>query len=134
MARRRTITLRSSAARLGSLTPTTGQYYLHYFDAKQPDLNWENPQVHAEVFDLMRFWLDKGVAGFRMDVIPFISKQPGLPDLAPDQLAHPEFVYSNGPLGARVPATHASRDTGALQRDDGGRSLRRDFGAGPPVY
>jgi oligo-1,6-glucosidase len=79
------------------LDPSTGQYYLHYFDVKQPDLNWENPQVHAEVFDLMRFWLDKGVAGFRMDVIPFISKQPGLPDLAPDQLAHPEFVYSNGP-------------------------------------
>jgi oligo-1,6-glucosidase len=79
------------------LDQTTGQYYLHYFDVKQPDLNWENPQVHAEVFDLMRFWLDKGVAGFRMDVIPFISKQPGLPDLAPDQLAHPEFVYSNGP-------------------------------------
>jgi oligo-1,6-glucosidase len=77
--------------------PATGQYYLHYFDVKQPDLNWENPQVCAEVFDIMRFWLDKGVAGFRMDVIPFISKQPGLPDLAPDQLAHPEFVYANGP-------------------------------------
>jgi oligo-1,6-glucosidase len=79
------------------LDPATGQYYLHYFDVKQPDLNWENPQVRSEVFDLMRFWLDKGVAGFRMDVIPFISKQPGLPDLAPDQLAHPEFVYANGP-------------------------------------
>lgn len=77
--------------------PATGQYYLHYFDVKQPDLNWENPQVRAEVFDVMRFWLDKGVAGFRMDVIPFISKQPGLPNLAPDQLGHPEFVYANGP-------------------------------------
>ena len=75
----------------------TGQYYLHYFDVKQPDLNWENPQVRAEVFDIMRFWLDKGVAGFRMDVIPFISKQSRLPDLAPDQLAHPEFVYASGP-------------------------------------
>jgi oligo-1,6-glucosidase len=77
--------------------PTTGQYYLHYFDVKQPDLNWENPQLRAEVFDIMRFWLDKGVAGFRMDVIPFFSKQPGLPDLAPHHLAHPEFVYANGP-------------------------------------
>ena len=75
----------------------TGQYYLHYFDVKQPDLNWENPQVRAEVFDIMRFWLDKGVAGFRMDVIPFISKQSGLPDLASDQLARPEFVYASGP-------------------------------------
>lgn len=76
---------------------TTDQWYLHYFDVKQPDLNWENPQVRAEVIDLMRFWLDKGVAGFRMDVIPFISKQPGLPDLAPDQLAAPHFVYADGP-------------------------------------
>lgn len=75
----------------------TGQYYLHYFAEKQPDLNWENPQVRAEVFELMRFWLDKGVSGFRMDVIPFISKQPGLPDLAPGQLDHPEFVYASGP-------------------------------------
>lgn len=77
--------------------PTTGQYYLHYFADKQPDLNWQNPQVHDEVFDLMRFWLDKGVSGFRMDVIAFISKQDGLPDLAPEQLDHPEDVYANGP-------------------------------------
>ncbi|TCO81266.1 oligo-1,6-glucosidase [Plasticicumulans lactativorans] len=76
---------------------STGQYYLHYFAEKQPDLNWENPEVRAEVFDLMRFWLDKGVSGFRMDVIPFISKQPGLPDLAPEQIDHPEFVYASGP-------------------------------------
>ncbi len=79
------------------LDPATGQYYLHYFAAKQPDLNWENPALRAEVFDLMRFWLAKGVSGFRMDVIPFISKQDGLPDLAPDQLDHPEFVYAQGP-------------------------------------
>ena len=45
----------------------------------------------------MRFWLDKGVAGFRMDVIPFISKHDGLPDLTPEQLTHPEFVYAIGP-------------------------------------
>jgi oligo-1,6-glucosidase len=76
---------------------TTGQYYLHYFAAQQPDLNWENPQVRAEVFDVMRYWLDKGVAGFRMDVIPFISKRDGLPDLGPEQLEHPEFVYASGP-------------------------------------
>ncbi|MBB3103172.1 glycoside hydrolase family 13 protein [Azomonas macrocytogenes] len=75
----------------------TGQYYLHYFAKKQPDLNWENPKVRAEVYDTMRFWLDKGVSGFRMDVIPFISKQDGLPDLPADRLGHPEFVYSNGP-------------------------------------
>lgn len=75
----------------------TGQYYLHYFARKQPDLNWENPKVRAEVYDIMRFWLDKGVSGFRMDVIPFISKPDGLPDLPAENLAHPEFVYANGP-------------------------------------
>lgn len=75
----------------------SGQYYLHYFAAKQPDLNWENPKVREEVYDLMRFWLDKGVSGFRMDVIPFISKQPGLPDLTPAERRAPQFVYAAGP-------------------------------------
>ncbi|MCL2898751.1 alpha-glucosidase [Brenneria sp. WC1b.1] len=75
----------------------TGQYYLHYFAEKQPDLNWENKKVRHEIYDIMRFWLDKGVSGFRMDVIPFISKQRGLPDLPADKLTHPEFVYASGP-------------------------------------
>ncbi|MGI9215709.1 MAG: alpha-amylase family glycosyl hydrolase, partial [Hydrogenophaga sp.] len=52
----------------------TGEYYLHMFSRKQPDLNWENPRLRAEVYDVMRFWLDKGVDGFRMDVINMISK------------------------------------------------------------
>jgi oligo-1,6-glucosidase len=77
--------------------PTTKEYYLHYFAVKQPDLNWDNPKVRAEVFDLMRFWLDKGVDGFRMDVIPLISKRPGLPDLTPDQLKRAHEIYANGP-------------------------------------
>ena len=59
----------------------TGEYYLHLFSKKQPDLNWENPQVRAEVFRMMRWWLDKGIDGFRMDVINMISKVPGLPDV-----------------------------------------------------
>lgn len=58
----------------------TGQYYLHIFTKKQVDLNWENPQVRGEVYDLMRFWLDKGIDGFRMDVINAISKDPAFPD------------------------------------------------------
>jgi oligo-1,6-glucosidase len=58
----------------------TEQYYLHLFDRKQPDLNWENPQVREAVHDIMRWWLDRGVDGFRMDVINFISKAEGLPD------------------------------------------------------
>lgn len=58
----------------------TKQYYLHLFAEGQPDLNWENPEVREQVWELMRFWLDKGIDGFRMDVINFISKPEGLPD------------------------------------------------------
>jgi len=75
----------------------TGDYYLHYFAKKQPDLNWDNPDVRADVYDIMRFWLDKGVAGFRMDVIPFISKRPDFPDLTPEELKSPQDVYASGP-------------------------------------
>lgn len=62
------------------LDEATGQYYLHLFSRKQPDLNWENPQVRQAVHAMMRWWLDRGVDGFRMDVINLISKTPGLPD------------------------------------------------------
>ncbi|PWJ55505.1 oligo-1,6-glucosidase [Quadrisphaera granulorum] len=69
------------------LDETTGEYYLHLFSRKQPDLNWENPEVRAAVADMMRWWLDRGVDGFRMDVINFISKRyapdGSLPDGAP---------------------------------------------------
>ena len=58
----------------------TDQYYLHLFSKKQPDLNWENPKVRNEVYDMMRWWCDKGIDGFRMDVIAMISKDPELPD------------------------------------------------------
>ncbi len=58
----------------------TGMYYLHCFSAKQPDLNWENPRVRDEVFDMMTWWCEKGIDGFRMDVISMISKDPAYPD------------------------------------------------------
>ncbi|MES1223515.1 MAG: alpha-glucosidase [Bacteroidota bacterium] len=58
---------------------STNAYYLHYFSYRQPDLNWENPKVRKEIFDMMKFWFDKGVDGFRMDVIPFISKDTTFP-------------------------------------------------------
>ncbi len=80
-----------------TLDPSSNEYYLHYFAAKQPDLNWANPKVREEVFSLMRFWLDKGVSGFRMDVIPLISKPTGMPDLTPEQLKTPPNAYANGP-------------------------------------
>ncbi|QNE35657.1 glycoside hydrolase family 13 protein [Leifsonia shinshuensis] len=62
------------------LDPATGEYYLHLFSRKQPDLNWENPEVREAVYDMMNWWLDRGVDGFRMDVINFISKVVDLPD------------------------------------------------------
>ncbi|HUS21900.1 MAG TPA: alpha-glucosidase [Aeromicrobium sp.] len=61
-------------------SPERGQFYLHLFSAKQPDLNWDNPEVRGAIFAMMNWWLDRGIDGFRMDVINFISKDPALPD------------------------------------------------------
>lgn len=58
-------------------------YYLHMFSKKQPDLNWDNEKVRDEVFGMMTWWLDKGIDGFRMDVINMISKAEGLPTELP---------------------------------------------------
>lgn len=60
--------------------PNTQQYYLHLFLEKQPDLNWRNPQVRAAMMDVLRFWLDRGVDGFRMDVVTYLMKHPDMPD------------------------------------------------------
>jgi oligo-1,6-glucosidase len=59
---------------------TTNSYYLHYFSRKQPDLNWENPALRNEMYDIMKFWLDKGVAGFRLDAFPFMAKDTTFPE------------------------------------------------------
>ena len=67
------------------LDPLTGEYYLHLFSAKQPDLNWENPEVRDAVYEMMRWWLDRGIDGFRMDVVNLLSKDVALPDgILPD--------------------------------------------------
>lgn len=78
----------------------TNSYYLHLFSKKQPDLNWEHEPLRNEIFDMMKYWLDKGIGGFRMDVINFISKDVQLPDgeIPPGQLfgdGSPYFM--NGP-------------------------------------
>ena len=62
------------------LDEASGEYYLHLFSRKQPDLNWENPRVRRAVYAMMRWWVDRGVDGFRMDVIDLISRDPTLPD------------------------------------------------------
>lgn len=76
----------------------TDMYYLHLFSKKQPDLNWDNPRVRNEVYDMMNWWLDKGVDGFRMDVISLISKKPELPDGKPGINGYASFNEpANGP-------------------------------------
>ena len=77
---------------------SSGEYYLHLFSVKQPDLNWENPQVRREVYRMMNWWLDKGVDGFRMDVISLISKDPDFPDGPVGITGYAAFNYcANGP-------------------------------------
>ena len=77
---------------------TTDMYFLHLFSKKQPDLNWDNPAVRQNVFDMMNWWLKKGVDGFRMDVISLISKEPGLPDKETGINGYATFnVSANGP-------------------------------------
>jgi len=77
-----------------------GEWYLHLFDAKQPDLNWDNEEVRSEFRDVLRFWFDSGVDGFRIDVAHGLLKAPGLPDLgnefkhvmgAPPKAGHPHW-------------------------------------------
>ena len=76
----------------------TDEYYLHLFSKKQPDLNWENPKVRQEMYDVMHFWFKKGVDGFRIDVLPFISKRLDFPDIDPNQFEKAIVeVYANGP-------------------------------------
>ena len=70
----------------------SGEYYLHLFSRKQPDLNWENPEVREAVYEMMGWWLDRGVDGFRMDVINLISKDPALPD----GVVEPGKAWGNG--------------------------------------
>lgn len=72
------------------------EYYLHLFSKKQPDLNWENKKVREEVYDIMRWWLDKGIDGFRMDVINLISKDQNFPDGKNEGLIGSEY-FANGP-------------------------------------
>ena len=79
--------------------PERGQYYLHLFSVGQPDLNWDNPEVREAIFAMMSWWLDRGIDGFRMDVINFISKDPALPDgrLTPSGYGDGMPYFSYGP-------------------------------------
>ena len=75
----------------------TDMYFLHLFSKKQPDLNWDNPKVRDRVFDMMNWWCEKGIDGFRMDVISLISKPEGLPDGIPGETGYADSGCANGP-------------------------------------
>lgn len=77
--------------------PQTDAYYLHYFSKKQPDLNWENPNVRKAIYDILHFWLKKGVDGFRLDVISFISKDTLFPNLPEKYNGNFIEYYADGP-------------------------------------
>lgn len=79
------------------LNKATNSYYLHYFADSQPDLNWENPKLRQEIYKMMRFWLDKGIDGFRLDAIAFISKDTTFPPLPDEYKGQWGKYYANGP-------------------------------------
>ncbi len=83
---------------------TPGQWYLHIFAAEQPDLNWDNPEVSADFERTMRFWLDRGVDGFRIDVAHGMAKPPGLPDM--DRVDTRMLVHDDGDPRFNNPAVH----------------------------
>jgi glycosidase len=88
------------------------QYYLHLFLPQQPDLNWANPEVEAAMHDVLRFWLDRGVDGFRADVVHLIGKDPAYPD-------DPERALPAGRASAPRPPAHPrapARDPRAARR------------------
>ena len=78
-----------------------GQWYLHLFDRKQPDLDWSSPEVHEEFLSILRFWFDRGVDGFRIDVAHGLTKAPGLPDLADRFPSGGPADGGTSPLGRR---------------------------------
>ena len=76
---------------------TTNAYYLHYFSRKQPDLNWENPALRQEIYKVMKFWLDKGIDGFRMDAFQFVAKDTTWPPFPPGYEKNIIKYYGMGP-------------------------------------
>jgi oligo-1,6-glucosidase len=76
---------------------TTNAYYLHYFSRKQPDLNWENPRLREEVFDIMKFWAGKGIDGFRLDAFQFVAKDTSFPVFPAGYEKQFQLYYAIGP-------------------------------------
>jgi alpha-glucosidase len=85
-----------------TLDPVTGQYWLHCFLPSQPDLDWSNPDVAAAMHDVLRFWLDRGVDGFRVDVVHCLGKDPALPDDPPGLAGLPHAALNDHPATHEV--------------------------------
>lgn len=110
-----------------------GQWYLHLFDTRQPDLNWEHPEVRAEFEDVLRFWLDRGVDGFRIDVAHGMVKAPGLPDWAGhvsmiegSELAHETAEHElHEHAGDRVEEVTGAGNQGPMFDQDGVHEIYR---------
>ena len=103
-----------------TLDEATGQYYLHLFLPEQPDLNWDHPDVEAAMHDVLRFWLDRGVDGFRMDVIHAIGKHPELPDDEGDAALIPHASTNHVP---EITHPRVRRLREVLEEYDGDRML-----------
>lgn len=79
------------------LDPQTGEYYLHIYARRQPDVNWDNKNLRQDFYKMMNWWMDKGIDGFRVDAINSISKKPGLPSAPEKDKYNLDVIYSDGP-------------------------------------
>ena len=98
-----------------------GQWYLHLFDSRQPDLNWEHPEVRSEFEDVLRFWLDRGVDGFRIDVAHGMVKEPGLPDWD----GHVSMIEGSDDAAAPEDAVSGAGNQGPMFDQDGVHEIYR---------
>ncbi len=110
----------SDAAPAWTVDPATDQWYLHLFLPSQPDLNWDEPAVEAAMHDVLRFWLDRGVDGFRADVLHAIGKDPALPDDPPEYIPIPHSALNHVP-DVTLPRLHRIREL--LDGYDGDRMM-----------
>ena len=99
----------------GAIDSVTNAYYLHYFSRKQPDLNWENPRLRTEVFDIVKFWADKGIDGFRLDAFRFTAKDTSFPVFPAGCQKTFSIILLHGATSARLSAGNASRSFQSLQ-------------------
>ncbi len=113
--------------------PECGQYYLHQFSRKQPDLNWENPRLRQEIYQMINWWIDRGVGGFRLDVIDLIGKEPDAMVMAEGRMLHPylremsKATFQRAPLVTVGEAWSATPENAMLYSNPDGSELSMVF-------